>query len=252
MAFVEFLATKAGVTDSTTMGQHTLALAERLRPWVVGSIYRTHSHIRMVAERMLTSHENPQDKEQIDRIVQALAEETRSHGHGISRKEAESLGLNVTRPDSALEDKMWQLFELYESSCSMRDPIDAEATLGKSAEKAIRTLSAWVESTDAAWAYRGDLILKRIRQPVPRMDIKVNLGFTLNFTPPPGVDLQNLPAEALAEIQKDVSLQIQSQLQAHIQGLPDIVKEHADAQMAPGDVHARSVGKWTDVTHEGV
>jgi len=252
MAYIEFLTKKANIDDPKTIGQHTHSLAERLRPWTLGSLYRTHSHIRMVAERMLASHKNPHDCEQIAKIIQALAEETRSHGHGISRKEAELLGLKIQRPDRELEDAMWQLFEHYEAACSMRDPIDPETSIGSAPQKALRVILAWIESTEMTWGFRGDLHLRRIRPPSPRFDVKVNLGFSLNFTPPPGVDLQNLPTQALAQIQQDLSRQIQSQLQQHVQALPEIVREHAEAQMLPGDVTIRVVAKWTDVTHEGV
>ena len=252
MAYIDFLTVKAKIDDPTTIGQHTQCLAEKLRPWTVGHLYRTHSHIRMLAERMLQSHANPKSDDQIKSIVQVLAEETRSHGHGISRNEAEKIGLTVTRPDEVLEDAMWKLFEHYEATCAMRDPIDPEVLLGNATEKLLRVITAWIEAREMSWAFRGDFVLRRFRPPAPRFDVNAQIGFNLNFVPPPGVDLQNLPPAVLSQLQADITKQVQSQLQQQVQALPEMVKKQVFAQMPPGDIQLRLVAKWTDVTHEGI
>ena len=116
MSYIDFLRDKAKIVDDKTIGNHTLALAEKLRPWRLGQVYRIYSHIRMVAERMLRSHAQPRGKEQIKEIIRVLAEETRSHGHGISRREAQALGLPVTLPDAKLECAIWSLFEGFRAT----------------------------------------------------------------------------------------------------------------------------------------
>jgi len=109
----------------------------------LGQIYRTHSHIRTVAQRMLDSHRTPLEPEKAQAIVNALAEETKSHGHAISRSEAEKLGLRIIRPSEELEGAIWALFESYEIASQMRDPLDPLTILGARDEADIRIVIAW-------------------------------------------------------------------------------------------------------------
>jgi hypothetical protein len=252
MAFIDFLRDKVKITDDNTLAKFITSLTDRLRPWNVGQIYRIHTHIRTVAEQMLRCHSSPKNDEIIHRIIQTLAEETRSHGHGISRREAKQLGLNVTIPDDILEENMWLLLEEFEYLCKIRDPIDPETALGQQDAIDIREILALIESSTMTWAFRGDLKLMRTRQAIPNYEIKAKIDFNLNLVPPPGMDLQNISPQLIEAVCNIVKVQIQPQLQQQIPLIYQQVHQQVQMQSPPGQMQARFVGKWMNVTSEGI
>jgi hypothetical protein len=252
MAYMQFLTEKAGVKSDESMGNLILSLADKITPWRIGTIYRTHSHIRAVAEKMLACHKKPIPEANRDLIIRALAEETRSHGHGLSRREAKELELDVSYPDEGLNDMMWCLCEEFETASKMRDPIDPLTTLGVADEAEVPVIAAWLESLDATWAHRGMLKFKRTRAAAGKYEVKVSFGFNLNLNPPAGVNLQNIDPQAMSALQQDLMNQLQQHLPQQLQGVPDQVKESVRLQSPTANIERRMVGKWEDVTSEGI
>ena len=103
MSYVGFIRDKAGLGDQAAIASSVAILAEKLQPWFLGSIYRTHSHIRVVARKLLATHTRPRDEQRVQLIVESLAEKTYSHGHAVARREARDIGLAVTDPTEELE-----------------------------------------------------------------------------------------------------------------------------------------------------
>ena len=102
MAYIDFLKDKAGLGDQVALASNVQILAEKLTPWALGGIYRTHAHIRDIARKMLTSRSERLDEQKVSVIVEALAERIFQHGHGISRREASDLGLPVDLAEDEL------------------------------------------------------------------------------------------------------------------------------------------------------
>jgi hypothetical protein len=237
MSYIGFIRDKAGLGDQAALAANVRVLAEKLSPWVLGNIYRTHSHIRMVARKMLLSHQARMDEARMNLLVEALAEKTYLHGHAIARAEAKDLGLPVESPYIQLESAMWSLLELYETRLAMREPIDAEQLIAEDTDEYVGPIDiALIESTARITAFRGDLRVKRVRQTPGEVKINLNLAIGL----PPGIDPALVPQE--------VAQRLQQQLQAAI---PKMVQDQARRQSPVLRVEARiNSGYWRDVTSE--
>ncbi|MBI3968825.1 MAG: hypothetical protein HY329_24575 [Chloroflexi bacterium] len=237
MSYVDFIKDKANIVEQTALAEQIKLLGDRLSPWVLGNIYRTHSHIRMVARRLLNCRKERSDDAKIDLIVKALAEEMYLHGHGIARTEAKDLGLPVEEPDDVLERLLWNLLTAYEDVLEMRRPLDAEALLGPDTDETTAPVNvALIESSDLTWAFRGELKVRRIRQAPTEVNINVTLGVTL----PPDVQPTAVPAELVNQLARHVQEQA-----------PRIVRDQVRRQSPVLRVESglRSA-YWQDVTTE--
>ena len=175
MSYVKFVRDKAGITDQSGLASALAALTEYPGPLILGSIYRTHAHIRSVAERLLESRERPLDDQKIQLLIDTLAERTYAHGHAIGRREATDMGLPVVAPDPALERTMWELFVEYERALRLNEPIDPVAYLGDTGERGEPVALALVESAWGLSTYDGTLTVKATRSMPPQLDVDLNL-----------------------------------------------------------------------------
>lgn len=224
MAFIEFLRTRAGLGDQTALSNVMSILVEQLKPWTVGSIYRTHSHIRLIARKLLSSHMSPPDERSSDSIIETLAEKMYFHGHAIGRKEAKEIGLPIEFPDYELEEKMWMLFESYEELMKLRCPIDPEDLLGNDDLKEEPVMLACIESANRSDIYKSCLRVKKVRGNIPQLNMNLNLNLQL----PPHIKVEEIPNESkelfnkwMQDIQKIIPLAVQEEIkkQAPIQSI---------------------------------
>jgi len=190
-SYVSFMRDRARITDQAALATVISQLAAQLTPLTLGAVNRQHSHIRLVARKLLTSRSEKMKETRINRVVEALTEKTYFHGHAIGRGEAEELGLPVVRPDDALEEKIWALYEDYESLLNLNEPLDLEETLiaQNSEETTVPgLLLAIIESAAMVDGFAATAVFRRKRQIPPNPQINVNLNLNV-----PGVPVQNLP-----------------------------------------------------------
>jgi hypothetical protein len=233
MSYIGFLKDKAGLGDQSALATNVGILGQKLPPWVLGSIYRTHSHIRMVARKLLGCHVSRIDEQKMSLIVESLAEKTYLHGHAIGRAEAEDLGLPIVKPDDALEDLMWTLMVEYESAMDMRNPINAEALLGDALDEwEDQLLMALIESSTESWGFRAKLKLKKVRQAPPQIAVNLNLNVGL----PAGIDPQLVPQEIVRQLVEQVQ-----------RSVPQIVVEQVKQQSPILRIDGHFlVGNWVE------
>lgn len=237
MTFVAFLKEQSAVFGEATLADQLRLLTERLSPWTLGKIWRTHNHIRVVAQKLLAARADPPDEPQAHRIVEALIERTGSHDHAITRREALDMGLPVRAADPVLEAAAWTLLEEYERLLETLRPVDANELLGRAADDAeLPQTVAIIDSTQATWACRGLLKLQRVRQPPQQINLNINLGLTL----PERVTEQSLPRGFVERLA--------SQLRGE---LPALVRDQLREQCPAVRVDARlQATQWRDVTAE--
>jgi hypothetical protein len=242
MAFIAFLKERAGLGDQAALADSVSILTEKLTPWVLGSIYRTHSHIRLIARKLLTSHQQTLEERRIDSIVESLAEKMYFHGHAIGREEAAEIGLPIAKPDKELEDQMWQLFEAYESLMQLDRPIDAQGAIppGEN-EHEEPVILACIESETKLDVFRGTLRFRHVRQMPPQLNLNLNLG--LQF--PPGLSPEQLP-EAVQDVIQNMLQQLQGQIASVVQA--ELMKQ-APIQRTEGGLFNAS---WQEATSEGI
>lgn len=109
MAYLRFVREQVGLTDQDALSASLAKLAERLDAVGLGSVFRTRSHVRDVAHRMLTSQKNPPSDRVMETIIETLAERVYAHGHAIGVAEARDLGLSVIEPPDDVEHAMWEI-----------------------------------------------------------------------------------------------------------------------------------------------
>lgn len=233
MAYLRFVREQVGLTDQDALSASLGKLAERLDAVVLGSVFRTRSHIRDVAHRMLTSQKDPPTDRVMETIVETLAERVYAHGHAIGLAEAKEIGLSVIEPADDIEEAMWELLEAYETDLKLREPLDPVLAVAGSDPYTEATTIAVVESTAAVFEFQGQLEVRARRQMPPNLNVALNLNLQL----PPGLQPDELPAELQVLLQ-----QLQQGLLEHAQ----IAVQQALAAQAPLvglDVGLRG-GRW--------
>ncbi|MCY3785511.1 MAG: hypothetical protein OXG47_02130 [bacterium] len=236
MAYLRFVREQVGLTDQSALAESLGRLAERLDAVGLGSVYRTRSHIRDVAHRMLTSRQSPPNERVMETIVETLAARVYAHGHAIGFSEAKDIGLPVVEAEGELEAAMWALLCKYEEDLQLREPIDPADRIIDSGRFVDETPIAVVESTRTLFEFRGSLDVRPIRQ----MPSTLNVSLNLNLALPPDVDPSQIPAEVPA---------IFEQMQAELLPLAQQAVNDALGAQAPVigiDAKFRD-GKWARV-----
>jgi len=198
--YLAFMRERARLTDQAAIASVLLPLARHLTPPVLGRLERTYSHIRLVARNLLSLHKPPFEDRQIGTITEALTEKMYAHGHGIGRREAKQVGLDIQALDEGQERPVWSLYELYEPVFRLQETRDLESYFpaGSDTYESSDTPVACIESTALLHAFVGKVRAQRIRRIPPNPTINVNLGLQI----PPGVSPQQLPQAIQQAIQQ--------------------------------------------------
>lgn len=236
MAFVKFVQERCGLTEQDAIVAAAGKLIDRVDAVVLGSVYRTHSHIRDVARRMLLSRKNPPVDPVLGTIVQTLAEHVYAHGHAIGFEAAHAIGLPVAQADATLEPLMWTLLEDYETEMKVRDPLDPVAAVGTSDAYDEDACIAVVESDHAVHRHVGRIEIRAKRQMPPQLNVAMNVTLQV----PPGAAA---PAPNVQQLLQQV---LQAAQQQMLQTAQNSVQE-ALAKQAPlvGVEAALRNGRWT-------
>lgn len=232
MAYLRFAKERAGLEAQEALTASLGKLADRLDPVLLGNVYRTHSHIREVASRMITSRAKPPDADVTAKIVETLAEKTYAHGHAIGRSAAADIGLPVLDAPAELESGLWELLEEYEELMKLREPIDpAEVTKTTDHFREPATI-AMIETTWGASSFSGEIEVQATRQMPQNLQVAVNLNL-------------QLPAGLNPAAQQALQQFLQAAQQAVVQQSHDAVQEalKAQAPISKIDVGFRG-GAW--------
>lgn len=223
MAYLRFAKERAGLEAQEALSASLGKLADRLDPVSLGNVYRTHSHIREVARRMISSRADPPEADVTSTIVETLAEKTYAHGHAIGRSAAAEIGLPVLDAPDELEGVLWELFEEYEDMMALREPIDpAEVVRGTDEYREEVTVAA-IETTWGLSSFDGEMEVKAQRQMPPNLQVSVNLNLQMppNLSPSAQQALQQFLAASQQAIVEQANAAVQQALrdQAPVAGL---------------------------------
>jgi len=237
MAYVRFVQERGGISDQQARATALDKLTGRVDPVAIGNLYRTHSHIRDVARRILLSRKKPSGEDVLNLIVSTLAERVYAHGHAIGYATAKEIGLPVEAPDNELDSMMWRLFEAYERDMKLLEPIDPLAKVSIQDRFVESGVIAMIESTAGVDEFTGDMEVRAKRQMPTNLQVSVNLN--LQF--PQGINLQQLPAQAQQLLQQ----LMQSLQQVAVQQAQQAVQQalQTQAPLIGADAGLRS-GKW--------
>ena len=135
VAYFDLARNKFGIKNEADLANVFLKFVDanpQIHPLALGNVNRIHTLIRILAKRLLKSHRNAMNEEEIDKIVEYFTEKLYSHQYFIGRKEAkEELGLkNVINADSETSGLMTELFTAYNDEMQTDKPWNAENEIG--------------------------------------------------------------------------------------------------------------------------
>jgi len=135
MAYFDLAKNKFGIKSDeelTKIFNKFIESDPQIHPLALGNVNRTHNLIRILARRLLKSHNDPMRDEDIDKIVDNLTEKLYSHQYFIGRKEAkEDLGIKtVIYADDNLSNAMTELYEAYKKEMELGVNFNPENELG--------------------------------------------------------------------------------------------------------------------------
>ena len=239
-SYISFIREKANINDQSALAQMVSILANYITPLTLGSVNRQDSHIKLVARKLLTSRNKKLDESKINTIVEMLTEKIYSHGHAISRKEAQELGLPVEIPEEPLEDAIWSLYLEYERFLQLIDPLDPLVILtGKEEEHIEQIPIAIIESENKTHVFTTKIDFKRKRQVPSNLQINLNLGLNL----PPNIKPEEIPRQAQQILQQMIN-QIAQNVQQLVQ--QEIIRQSPEVGI---DIKIYG-GKWEEHIEE--
>ena len=136
MAYFDLAKNKFGIKndeDLTKIFNKFVESNPQIHPLALGNINRTHNLVRVLAKRLLESHKEPMEENEIQEIVDYLTEKLYSHQYIIGRKEAkDDLGIKtITFADRELADIMTQLYDEYKKEMQLNVLWNPETELGE-------------------------------------------------------------------------------------------------------------------------
>jgi len=208
-SYISFIKDKVGITDQIALSTLTKSLADTLTPTTLGQINRVHSHIRIVARKMLALVKPSIPNIKIQEIIESLTEKTFIHGHSIGRDEAKQMGLQVDDMDENLEELCWKLYLDYEEEMKLNsfgNPLGYFSRDDQDEYDEDNAVIASIDSVAKCNQFSGPLKLKKVRQMSPQVTLNLNIPVQL---PPGVVGAQITPQmqQALQQFQQQVAQQ---------------------------------------------
>jgi len=142
-----------------------------VHPLALGNVNRTHSLIKILAKRLLKSHQETMKEDEIEKIIEFLTEKLYSHQYYIGRKEAkEDLGIKtVVNADDEMAQLMTEIYEQYSAEMKTREVWNPEAELGENQSMNKRQYKiAFVESAEISNFFEINMEFKKVQQNVPQ------------------------------------------------------------------------------------
>jgi len=164
--YLDEIQNQLGIKEPEQLSQIIMHLADKVHPLVLGQIFRTHSQIRSLAEKLLPRQVN--DEKKIKTIIDFLCAESGSHDYTINRREAVKLGLNIENPSEKFYKLLKSLHTSYTEELSLLDPYDPAVILGAEQIKPYSINRAIIESVKVGshvFVSEGNLRKEVISQP---------------------------------------------------------------------------------------
>ncbi len=240
MAYLRLAVERGGLSDQTALSASFAKLTDRIDPPSLGNAYRTYSHIRDVARRMLLSRKNPAPQAAMESIIETLAEKVYAHGHAIGFSDAKTIGLPVVQANPELDKAMWELLNLYEVDMKLLEPLDPYKVTANSDSYSEQATIAMVESADFAYEHGGEVQVRLKRQMPPAL----NVNFTLSLQMPQAATGAQMPQQVQQALQQMLQQAQQGLMQQAQQAVQQAMQQQAPVINA--DVRFTG-GTWTKV-----
>ncbi len=168
IAYFDLAKNKFGIKsdeDLTKIFVQFIEASPEVHPLALGNVNRTHNLIRLIAKRLLKSHNKPLRDDEIEKVVEYFTEKLYSHQYFIGRKEArEELGVkSVIDAPAELATAMNDLYEVYREEMGLGATVwNPEFELGaNTSQKQVTYPIAIIESTTLANRFETTIEFKR-------------------------------------------------------------------------------------------
>ena len=184
MAYFDLAKNKFGIKkdeDLAKIFNQFIEAKPQIHPLSLGNINRTHNLIRILARRLLKSHNKPMNDQKVDEIVANLTEKLYSHQYYIGRKEAKNdLKIETVQiVDQELSDLLSELYEEYKKEIGLNITIwNPEMELGENVFQNKKDYSiAYIESVQLSKSFHVSIEYKKqqfnVTQQIPQGPIQI-------------------------------------------------------------------------------
>lgn len=165
---------KAGVKEEQMIEVYK-QLTDKIHPLSLGNAYRAYRMTRLLAERLLKLHMNPDTEEKkIKQIVKEMTGDIAIHAYPIDRDEALDIGLKVEKLSEDQEGLLWQLYDEYAKIIKPNQPFHPNQLLAGKEMAEFRQPAAFLEITDTSLAFVfAGRVQKTIRNNQPAIDVSM-------------------------------------------------------------------------------
>lgn len=167
MAYFDLAKNKFGIKNEEELSKIFSKFVDsdpQIHPLALGNINRIHNLIRILAKRLLKSHQKPMTDEEIDKLVDYFTEKLYSHQYYIGRKEAKNdLGVKTVQfAEKDLSDLMTELYEEYKKELKPDQVWNPEVEIGQNQSYNKKSYKlAFIESADLSNTFNFTVEFKK-------------------------------------------------------------------------------------------
>ena len=151
-------------------------LSQEVHPLVLGNTFRARAQIRMLGQRLLSSH--MKDESHIENVLNFLCSDSGSHDYTINRREARQvLGLPIETPSWDFYGVLKALYDDIATELQLTSPFDVNSVIGgnNQAEYALRrAIIESVEGGTHAFVSEGTMVRQHVESQPGVMTYIVN------------------------------------------------------------------------------
>jgi len=123
-AYTNFLKEEAGITEQREKVELLSKLIKQIEPSVIGASKRASMQSIVMAEKLLKLHMKNGEEQKAEAIAQKLSKNYFSHGHAVSKTEAQELGLKISDSNTKIEELIWSIYKDFEEEMEMEKVFD--------------------------------------------------------------------------------------------------------------------------------
>ena len=154
-------------------------LTRKVEPLALGNVNRVYTQIRLLAKKLLSLHlDDEAENERIEKIINALTEESYSHLHFMNRKEAkEIIGEDIIEtPDETLEGLMMELFDSYADLLELRQSFSVFSEMQGLNHKNFDITVAAIENDSTSYVFNTSFSLYQRSELPPNIQVTLQPG----------------------------------------------------------------------------
>lgn len=128
--YLEFAKNELSIRDDSALSNIYIKLTDKVHPIVLGQVYRSKAQIQMLAQKLLKTQVQDQDK--VKRIIDFLCSDSGSHDYTVNRREAElDLGLKVKKPTEEQYKLIKSIYDDISDELLFTQPFNTDNINGK-------------------------------------------------------------------------------------------------------------------------